>query len=204
MDLDRKFTTAIEQEECDVIDEMLASGYTPDAYSLIVACRTGNVDIVSKLLELDIPNVNLGECLLEAVEAEHLNILNHLYLAGADVNYQHYMNLELDDEEDFEDPDDQEYFDDQEREIQRRPLIRNRSLRQEEDPETPDPQDLEDQEDSEDLEDEEIKRRRIVRKKSFREEEKQEDLEDQEIQRGSIVGNRSFREDLEEDLEEDL
>lgn len=80
-----KFDRALRQGQCDVVDDMLDRGYIPDPDSIILPCETGNVDLLLKLLKYP---MNRQEALFRAVRNSHTHLLDHLYVAGVDVNYR--------------------------------------------------------------------------------------------------------------------
>lgn len=87
--IESKFNEAIESGMCDVIDRMLSNGYVPKTRSLIIACQSDNINIVTKLLDQP-TNYKLDIPLFIAVTRGNLSILNHLFLAGADVNCRYH------------------------------------------------------------------------------------------------------------------
>lgn len=80
---DQKFTRALKKQACDVVDAMLAKGYIPDPDSIYSVCENGNIYLLTKLLQYPM-DVQLG--MVTAVQNKHLHLLDHLYLAGANVN----------------------------------------------------------------------------------------------------------------------
>lgn len=85
------FIEALKQGSCDVIDTMLAQGYIPDPSSIIHVCKYNesnanngnNVDLLTKLLKYP---MDLQAGLFEAVKYPCVDILNHLFLAGANIH----------------------------------------------------------------------------------------------------------------------
>lgn len=84
MKVDKEFNQALKQGACDVVDTILQTGYIPHPNSIVGPCTRGNLDIVTRLLKYPI-NVQRG--LSATVKNGHIDLLNHLYLAGADINF---------------------------------------------------------------------------------------------------------------------
>lgn len=78
-----KFERALEDQACDVVDAMLAEGYIPDPECIKIVCTNGNITLLHTLLRYDM-DVQGG--FLVAVICGRMELLNHLYVAGADVN----------------------------------------------------------------------------------------------------------------------
>jgi hypothetical protein len=88
--LNAKFNNALTHGECDVVDSMLADGYIPPRSSLYFPCQDGNVDILTQLLGY---SMDMKWSLFLAVKHNHVHLLDHLYLAGADVNGVTIVNV---------------------------------------------------------------------------------------------------------------
>jgi len=87
------FTNAVISGDCDVVDTMLANAYKPSLYCLETACKHGHLDIVTRLLGYCCWKGHfLNEAFQTAVVNHHDHLLNHLYLAGADINYAKINN----------------------------------------------------------------------------------------------------------------
>lgn len=90
---EKLFFDAVEDGECDIVDASIANGYIPHPFQLQVACEHGHIDIVTRLLACSAVSQHpeyfkyLGEGLLSAAANDSIGILNHLFLAGVDVNY---------------------------------------------------------------------------------------------------------------------
>lgn len=78
-----KFEQVLKDQACDVVDAMLAEGYVPDPKCIKVVCTNGNLTLLHTLLKYDM-DVQAG--FLVAVICGRMELLNHLYVAGADVN----------------------------------------------------------------------------------------------------------------------
>jgi len=83
MKVDKEFNRALQRGACDVIDTILETGYVPNPNSIIVPCTRGNLDVFTRLLKYP---MNLQQGLFSAIKHKHIDLLNHLYLAGADIN----------------------------------------------------------------------------------------------------------------------
>lgn len=87
------FTNAVINGGCDVVDAMLENGYKPSLFCLETACKHGHLDIVTRLLNYFTTNSDfrekgfLNRAFQTAVINQHAHLLDHLYLAGANVNY---------------------------------------------------------------------------------------------------------------------
>lgn len=81
----QEFVQALRQGRCDIVDDMLEQGYIPDPNSISIVCEKGNVDLLLKLLKYP---MNLQEGLFMAIFYQHCHLLDHLYLAGVDINFQ--------------------------------------------------------------------------------------------------------------------
>ena len=79
----KRFKYALQHNECDVVVDLLAEGYVPDPSSIWIVCAKGNVNLLTKLLRYP---MNIQEGMEAAVQYNHIDVLNHLYLAGGDVN----------------------------------------------------------------------------------------------------------------------
>jgi len=100
--MDTEFIAALEQGHCDVIDTILAQGYTPEPKDINIPCTTGNVDVLTRLLTYfanrttpELP-AELEQGLFLAVSSSHNHLLDHLYLAGVNIGaVDHYNRTSL-------------------------------------------------------------------------------------------------------------
>lgn len=81
-----KFNRGIVDGDCSIVDQMILSGYIPSKANIRVACMDGNVDIVTRLLSCG-ADIDVQEGFINAVLYEKYHLLDHLFLAGANVNY---------------------------------------------------------------------------------------------------------------------
>lgn len=84
-----KFDDAVLDGQCDVVDDFLASGYIPEPKVIWRPRKTGDVDMLTRLLRYP---MDLGSGLRTAVEYGHIHILNHLFTAGVNVA-EHGSNI---------------------------------------------------------------------------------------------------------------
>lgn len=77
------FNAALEREECDVVDTMLANGYIPDPKCIRLVCENGNITLLQTLLKYD---MDLQAGLFISIESEQTHLLNYLYVAGVNIN----------------------------------------------------------------------------------------------------------------------
>lgn len=75
---------AIRQGNCDVVDSILKTVSEVPPNLIADACSVGNVDMVTRLLQYPM-NVNYGMNM--AVRSGNVHLLDHLFLAGANVNH---------------------------------------------------------------------------------------------------------------------
>lgn len=84
IDVEWEFIKGIRNGRCDIVDEILLTGYVPPRDSIRDACMIGNIDMVTRLLKYDM-DVQLG--MQTAIEYKRIDLLDHLYLAGANPNH---------------------------------------------------------------------------------------------------------------------
>lgn len=79
------FLQAVTEGRCDVVDSMLANGYTPDPNIIDVPCKDGNLDMLLRLLSSG-HKMNMRRGFVTAVKNNHSHLLYHLFINGANVN----------------------------------------------------------------------------------------------------------------------
>jgi hypothetical protein len=79
---DFEFDQALREGDCAVVDALLSQGYIPLPEQLTPVYETGNVDLFTRLS----PYMDLQAGMSAAVEHKQHQLLNHLFLAGADIH----------------------------------------------------------------------------------------------------------------------
>ena len=59
-----RFTAALKEGACDVVDAMLERGYIPPKKSITIVCKRGNVDLFNRLIKYP---MNLQKGLIKAI-----------------------------------------------------------------------------------------------------------------------------------------
>lgn len=90
---DKLFNQAVWQDKCDVVDEMLSADYVPRKRTIELACVQHRIDMLTRLLKYP---MNIQQGFTAAVVHGFVPALDHLYLAGIDINYaDDYGNTSL-------------------------------------------------------------------------------------------------------------
>lgn len=79
-----RFRDAVYHGKCDVVDKILLTGYVPSRDSIAIACMNGDINMITRLLKYD---MDIQRGMLEAIKNECIEVLDHLYLAGANPNH---------------------------------------------------------------------------------------------------------------------
>lgn len=80
------FSQALINEDCDVVDTMLGQGYIPEPDSIKLVCANGNLTLLQTLLCPEKYDMDVQAGLFTAIQNKQTHLLNHLFLAGANVN----------------------------------------------------------------------------------------------------------------------
>lgn len=93
------FQQAVVLGQYDIVDSMLAAGHNPHVNDIVTTCITGDIDMLTRLLEYSNQtsvtmkssvqvklsrSIQLGFVI--AIANNHVDLLHHLYLHGANVN----------------------------------------------------------------------------------------------------------------------
>lgn len=81
---DTAFEVAVWQSRCDVVDEMLSTGYVPRKRAIVSACVQRNLDMFIRLLNYPMDAQNTFDT---AVKNEFVDALDHLYIVGVVINH---------------------------------------------------------------------------------------------------------------------
>lgn len=90
-----KFNEALRQENCDVVDTMLSEGYIPKPDAIKIVCKNGNLTLLQTLLSLKECDIDVQGGLDTAIMYKQTHLLDHLFVAGADVNISSEFEITL-------------------------------------------------------------------------------------------------------------